>query len=332
LADRILAIRLMRAPPSFAHTQGMSDEPVFDLQAYSQALTKLIGRAGEHVVAVAAAAYRVSSGVVFRDGLIAVNSHALRREGKIPVTLPDGSETQAAIIGREPSVDTAILQIERGRVAAAIPVREDDPQALEAGALAVVVGRTLDAGLSASVGILGAVGGPRRTWRGGTLSRFLRLDVNLYPSQAGAAVISPAGKLIGMATGAMSRHSALAIPVDTLDRIADELLKEGRIRRGYLGVGLQPVSIPEHLRSKSPLVGEIGLMVLSVEPGAGAEEAGIQLGDILVACGGKSIGDTEGLQDLLRSAVGTKLKLTLLRAGQLIEPDVPVAERQPGRA
>jgi S1-C subfamily serine protease len=306
----------------------MSETPVFDLQAYSQALTKLIGRAGEHVVAVSAAAYRVSSGVVFRDGLIAVNSHALRREGKIPVTLPDGSETQAAIIGRDPSVDTALLQIDRGRVTPAIP---EDPQALEAGTLAVVVGRTLDAGLSASVGILGAVGGPRRTWRGGSLSRFLRLDVNLYPSQAGAAVISPAGKLIGMATGAMSRHSALAIPVDTLDRIADELLKEGRIRRGYLGVGLQPVSIPEHLRSKSPLVGEIGLIVLSVEPGAGAEEAGVQLGDILVACGGESIGDTDGLQHLLRSAVGAKLKLALLRAGELIEVDALVAERPPRR-
>ena len=306
----------------------MSETPVFDLQAYSQALTKLIGRAGEHVVAVSAAAYRVSSGVVFRDGLIAVNSHALRREGKIPVTLPDGSETQAAIIGRDPSVDTALLQIDRGRVTPAIP---EDPQALEAGTLAVVVGRTLDAGLSASVGILGAVGGPRRTWRGGSLSRFLRLDVNLYPSQAGAAVISPAGKLIGMATGAMSRHSAIAIPVDTLDRIADELLKEGRIRRGYLGVGLQPVSIPEHLRSKSPLVGEIGLIVLSVEPGAGAEEAGVQLGDILVACGSESIGDTDGLQHLLRSAVGAKLKLALLRAGELIEVDALVAERPPRR-
>jgi len=320
----------MQRRPVRLTLESMSETPVFDLQAYSQALTKWIGRAGEHVVAVSAAAYRVSSGVVFRDGLIAVNSHALRREGKIPVTLPDGSETQAAIIGRDPSVDTAILQTEPGRAAAAIP--EDDPQALQAGTLAVVVGRTLDAGLSASVGILGAVAGPRRTWRGGTLSRFLRLDVNLYPSQAGAAVISPAGKLIGMATGAMSRHSALAIPVDTLDRIADELLKEGRIRRGYLGVGLQPVSIPEHLRSKSSLVGEIGLMVLSVEPGAGAEEAGIQLGDILVAAGGASIGETEGLQDLLRSAVDSKLKITLLRAGQLIEVDVPISERPPRRA
>jgi S1-C subfamily serine protease len=307
----------------------MSEFPAFDLQAYSQALTELIGRAGEHVVAVAAAAYRVSSGVVFRDGLVAVNNHALRREGKIPVTLPDGSETHAAIIGRDPSTDTALLQIDRGRVAAAIP---EEPKALESGTLAVVVGRTLDAGLSASAGMLGAVGGPRRTWRGGNLSRFLRLDVNLYPSQAGAAVISPSGKLIGMATGAMSRHSALAIPVDTLDRIADELLKEGRIRHGYLGVGLQPVSIPEHLRSKSPLVGEIGLMVLSVEPGGGAEEAGVQLGDILVAAAGKSIWDTDGLQDLLRSAVGTTLKLTLFRAGQLIEAEVPVAERPSRRA
>ena len=144
----------------------MSETPVFDLQAYSQALTKLIGRAGEHVVAVAAAAYRVSSGVVFRDGLIAVNSHALRREGKIPVTLPDGSETQAAIIGRDPSVDTALLQIDSGRVTPAIP---EDPQALEAGTLAVVVGRT------------------RMTRGSGRMARYLRHDA------VGARLLEQAG-------------------------------------------------------------------------------------------------------------------------------------------
>ncbi len=307
----------------------MNVVPEFDLEAYSQALTKLVEQAGQTVVAVQAAAHRVSSGVVFREDLVAVNSHALRHEGKIPIDLPDGTQTEGAILGRDPAVDVAILQIAGGKLQAAIP---EERSQLRAGALALVVGRTLDAGLSASAGILGAAGGPRRTWRGGSLTQFLRLDVNLYPSQAGAAVVGASGRLIGMATGAMSRHSALAIPFETLNRVADELLKSGHIRQGYLGVSLQPVPIPPHLRSKTSVASETGLMILSVEPDTGAEEAGLQLGDILIGASGESIGDTESLQALLRGdAVGAAVKLTLFHAGEVIEREVRVSDRGPGR-
>lgn len=277
------------------------------------------------MAAVPAAAYRISSGVIFRDDLIAVNNHALRREGKIPVTLPDGTEEQTTILGRDPAVDVAILRLSDRKLVPAAGAAQDS---LRAGALITVVGRTLDAGLSASVGTLGAVGGPRRTWRGGSLSQFVRLDVNLYPSQAGAAVVNAQGELIGMATGAMSRHSALAVPLETLNRAATELLKEGRVRRGYLGVSLQPVPIPQHLREKSSLIGESGLMILSIEPDGGAHAAGLQLGDIIVAGNGESISDTESLQGLLRGeAVGGPLHLTILRAGTLVEVEVQIAER-----
>lgn len=277
------------------------------------------------MAAVPAAAYRISSGVIFRDDLIAVNNHALRREGKIPVTLPDGTEEQTTILGRDPAVDVAILRLSDRKLVPAAGAAQDS---LRAGALITVVGRTLDAGLSASVGTLGAVGGPRRTWRGGSLSQFVRLDVNLYPSQAGAAVVNAQGELIGMATGAMSRHSALAVPLETLNRADTELLKEGRVRRGYLGVSLQPVPIPQHLREKSSLIGESGLMILSIEPDGGAHAAGLQLGDIIVAGNGESISDTESLQGLLRGeAVGGPLHLTILRAGTLVEVEVQIAER-----
>jgi S1-C subfamily serine protease len=175
---------------------------------------------------------------------------------------------------------------------------------------------------------LGAVAEQRRTWRGGGLDRFLRLDVNFYPSQAGAAVVSAAGKFIGMATPAMLRHSSLAIPLKTLNHVADELLREGRVRRGYLGVGLQPVAIPEHLRSKTAIAGEVGLMVLSIEPGTGAEQAGLQLGDILVAGNGTALSALEILMsELSGEAVGRPIKLTILRAGSVIELEVPVFER-----
>jgi S1-C subfamily serine protease len=190
------------------------------------------------------------------------------------------------------------------------------------------VGLTLDVGPSASIGILGAVGGPRRTWRGATLDHFYRLDVNLYPSQSGAAVVNHAGELIGLATPALLRHSAVAVPLATIARILDELLKTGRIRQGYLGVGMQPVVIPAGLREKTGYSSESGLIVLSVEPGSPAEEAGVQLGDILVALDAKPISDVEELQAALRGEnVGRSLKALFIRGGETAEAQITVAER-----
>ncbi|MFZ0589336.1 MAG: S1C family serine protease [Bryobacteraceae bacterium] len=307
----------------------MNAVDTFDLQGYSNSIAQTVEQAGRSVVAVKSAAYRVTSGVIFREDLVAVNNHILRREGPITVQLGDGSQQEAAILGRDPGLDLAVLWLKDVK----LEVLDLEPEeGQRAGALAIVVGRTIDSGLSASAGILGAVSGPRRTWRGGELHKFLRLDVNLYPSQAGAAVVSATGRFLGMATPALLRHSALAVPNETLNRIADELRREGRIRQGYLGVGLQPVAIPEHLRSKSPAAGESGLMVLSVEPGTGAEEAGVQLGDILIAFGDATLTDTETLMGALRGdAVGKPMKLTLIRAGNLMEITVHVADKSSKR-
>ena len=303
----------------------MSEAAEFDLQGYSAAISGLVEKAGAYVAAVKSAAYRVTSGVIFREDLIAVNNHLLKREGKIPVQLPNGEEVEANIVGRDPSLDVAILQVAGAKWS--IPLVEADA-ALKTGALAAVVGRTLDVGLSASVGILGAVGGSRRSWRGGELGHFIRLDVNLYPSQAGAAVVSATGGFVGMATAAILRHSALAVPMGTLNSIAKELLTQGGIRQGYLGVGLQPVAIPEHLQSKSPLAGESGLMIVSIEPGTGADKAGLQLGDILLATGNTRLTQVDSLMSALRFPLkDEKLQLTILRAGEVSSVEVGISIR-----
>ncbi len=304
-------------------TGTMSEAAEFDLAGYSAAISGLIEKAGAHVAAIKSAPYRVTSGVIFRPDLIAVNNHLLKREGKIPVHLPSGDTAEATILGRDPALDVAVLQVSGAQWPT--PHIEEDA-ALRAGALAAVVGRTLDAGLSASVGILGAVGGPRRSWRGGDLDRFIRLDVNLYPSQAGAAVVSATGGFVGMATAAILRHSALAVPMGTLHAVAHELQTEGGIRQGYLGVGLQPVSIPEHLRVKSPLAGESGLMIVSIEPGSGAEKAGLQLGDILLAAGHTKLTQVESLMGELRS-FGKPMQFTILRSGEAKAIEVEIAVR-----
>ena len=294
-----------------------------DLNGFSQALTSLVKRSSAGVAAVKGGAYRVASGVLLRDGLLATANHTLRREDPVPIQA-GGRDFTATVLGRDPSIDLAILKAD-GLDGAALPAA--NPGELKPGMLIAVIGMTIDVGASASLGILGAVGAQRRTWRGGTLDQFLRLDVNLYPSQSGAAVVTAAGELIGMATPALSRHSTIVIPLATVQRVADELKQQGRIRRGYLGVGLQPVRVTESLRSKAGNA-ESGLIVLSIEPDSPAEAAKLQIGDILLSLNGHGLSDIEDLQGVLRGEiVGRGAQVHMLRGGEPLQVTVTVAER-----
>lgn len=295
-----------------------------NLSAFSQSLVALVENTVAGVVAVKSAPYRVVSGIALQENLIAVTDHTLRREDRVPVESAAGAKGMATILGRDPGVDLAVLKVEDLKLS---PLPAADANSLKPGMLTTAIGLTIDAGPSVSIGILGAVGAGRRTWRGGTLDHFLRLDMNLYPSQSGAAVVDIEGKLIGLATPALLRHSALAVPVATLNRIAGELLKEGRIRRGYLGVGLQPIAIPDTLRDKFGIKADSGLILLSVEPGSPAAEAGLQLGDILVSLDEKPLTDVDELQAVLRNNVGQSVKAVLIRGGEKLEIQLTIRER-----
>ncbi|MGC2660537.1 MAG: S1C family serine protease [Bryobacteraceae bacterium] len=296
-----------------------------ELSGLSQSLVQLVEQASGGVVAVKAAPYRVVTGLSLREDLIAVADHSLRREGRVPVQSSDSKTGVGVILGREPSLDLAFLKVEGLSLT---PLPSADGGSSRAGMLTAVVGMTMDVGPSVSLGVLGAVGGARRTWRGGTLDSFLRLDVNLYPSQSGAAVVDVDGKLLGMATPALLRHSAVAVPMATLQRVSEELLREGRIRHGYLGVGLQPVAILQTLRDKHGIQAESGLIVLSVETDSPAERAGLQLGDVLVSIDGQALEDVDDLQSLLRGdAVNKTVKAKILRGGEPTESEITIGER-----
>ncbi|MBV9677625.1 MAG: serine protease [Acidobacteriaceae bacterium] len=296
-----------------------------DLSGLSQALTELVEKSVSGVVAVKAAPYRVVSGVCLSENTVAVAHHALRREGRVPVQKADGTEGVATVLGRDPGIDVAILKTDD---LLHKPLEASQSDTLKAGSLATVVGLTIDAGPTASLGILGAVGGPRRTWRGGSLHQFLRLDVNLYPSQSGAAVVDAEGKLIGLATPGLLRHSAVAVPVPTLRALAEELEKQGRVRQGYIGVGLQPVAILPKLREKLGTAAETGLIVLTVEGDSPAEKAGMLIGDVLTKIGDNTVTQVEDVQHALRGDnVGRELKIQLLRGGEAVELNLTVAER-----
>jgi S1-C subfamily serine protease len=156
------------------------------------------------------------------------------------------------------------------------------------------------------------------------IDRYVRLDVAVYPGSSGGAVVDAQGGLIGIATSGLSRIAPLAIPVSTVNRVIDALLTKGRVTRGYLGVGLQRIALPEPHGA--------GLIVLSVEPAGPAGRAGVALGDILTALDGKPLRDTDDVQSALEPEfVGKPVKASLLRGGKPAELSITVGER-PRRA
>ena len=301
--------------------------PLTDLTSFSDAMVQLVTATQASVIAVKAGAYRTVSGVAIDAHHIAVPEHALRRKDDIPLVTADGQKAAAKVLGRDPGIDLAILWTDKLPLVP-LAVAEN----LKAGMLAAVIGMTADVGASVSLGILGAVGAARRTWRGGTLDHFVRLDVNLYPSQNGAAVVNGNGQLIGMATPALSRHSTMAIPVSAIARTVSELQKEGRIRQGWLGVGVQPVQIPMHLREKLAGAPEFGLILLNAVADSPAAEAGLQIGDILITLDGKSVSDVEELQALLRGPlVGKQVPVLALRGGEPLHLTITIQEAPAGK-
>lgn len=286
-----------------------------ELAALSNALAGAVERAGRSVVAVHARPRFSSSGVIWRPGVIVTAQHTIHREDEITVTLPDGVNRPATLAGGDPGTDVAVLRLaEPAGEAVPEPAAEVRP-----GYLTLAVGRSEDSGVNATLGIISAVNGPWRTWRGGRLDQYLRLDLTMYPASSGGLVIDSAGATIGVATSALSRLAGLAIPATTINRVVDDLLARGRVSRGYLGVGLQPVVLPDHRK---------GLIVLSVEPSGPAATAGVLVGDILMSLNGQTIEDTDDVQTALETAgAGKGVEAALLRGGARTTLQVTVGER-----
>ena len=215
------------------------------LTALSDQLAAAVERAGSFVAAVEARPRIGSSGVLWQPGVLVTAQHAIRTQDEIQVILPDGKAVSAELAGRDPGTDLAVLRFEG--TGAAGPARAAGDK-IAAGRLALVVGRARTPGVTAQFGLIGAAAGAWNTWRGGRLDRLIRLDIDLHPGAAGGAVVDGEGAFLGMATGGLTRLAPVAIPASTIDRVVRVLLEAGHVRRGYLGVGLQSVALPEDWR------------------------------------------------------------------------------------
>ena len=299
-----------------------------ELVALSNALAQATDRAAASAVAVHTEARGSSSGVIWRSGAIVTAEHALRRDEDIQVTLPDGRVVSASLAGRDSSTDLAVLKCAE---AASAVVETSDVSAIKPGSLALVVGRTRASGPVAALGAVSLVVAERRAWTGAALAPYIRLDVGLQPTAVGGAVVDPHGRAVGIATPRFARFGAIAVPAPTVDRVVETLLQKGRIPRGYLGVGLQPIRLPDALQKTLKRDDKTAAIVLEVEPEGPAHKAGIVIGDIFVAFAGQPVTRLEDVQGQLGTeSIGKSLPLKFVRGGTLQEASIVVGERAHG--
>jgi len=294
-----------------------------DLVNLSNELAAASERAALSVVAVLGTRGVGSSGIAWRDNLIVTSSEGIRVEEGIKVLLPDGRVAAARLRGRDSGTDLAVLETDASGLR---PFEFAAEAALKVGQLALAVGRTANTGPIASFGIVSGVSGEWKSWRGGKLDPFVRLDIAAYPTLSGGAAVDAAGNLIGLVSTGLSRSSVFAVTGSTLQRVAGKLAEQGYISRGFLGVSLQAVALPPAMKEK--LQRDTGIILLGIEPEGPAAASGLILGDVLVAAGGHSLDGPEALAEFLeRTPAGQTVKFQVLRAGAVQDLDVRIGER-----
>ena len=296
----------------------------------SPTLPDAVARVARSVVGIAGTRRGSASGCVWRQGVIVAPAHALWRAHGLRVVRPDGESAVAELKGLDSGTDLAALVVEGGAEMPAVERAADGER--RAGEFVFAVARDGSGLAHASFGHIGATAGAWRSWRGGRIDRLIRLDGGLYPGFSGAPVADASGQVIGIATSALSRVHGIVLPASTVDRVVSQLLAQGRVAHGWLGVALQPVRLPDAQVASLDIEPGPGLLVTSVADDSPAAAAGMLLGDTLVALGGARITSIDALRDSLGGdKIGARLRAVVVRAGQRVELSIEIGERAPSR-
>jgi S1-C subfamily serine protease len=284
-----------------------------DAQHLSSQLADAVESVAQSVVRIESGRRRPASGVVWSDdGLIVTVAHAVERDDRIGVGLPNGDLVEATIVGRDSGTDVALLRLASQKLPAAGFRKLDGARV---GQLAIAVGRP-GKNARASLGVLSALGESWRTPSGGTLERFVQPDIGLSIVHSGSVLVDVEARAFGLNTAALLRGAALTVPTVTLERVVSALLEHGRVRRGYLGVAVHPARLPSELASS--LGQEAALIAVAIQPGGPGQGAGVLLGDVLLELGGVRLGSVGELQSVLdEQNIEQELALRVLRAGRV---------------
>lgn len=318
-------IRLMLVAKSLWHSEEKCwSITMTTLSTFSDEIATAIAQAASMVVALPSSRFTLS-GVYWRSGIVVTTIDAARCRGEIAVMSAEGEAVPATLVGADPGTDIAVLRVDTTPV----PTAElADLEALRLGHLVLALGRSDDGNVRASCGILASLGGEWQSWTGGQIERLIRPDIRPFLGFSGGPLLDTEGRVLGINTTHSRGRSAITIPTPTVNRVVDQMLQGGRVKRGYLGVGLQPVELPPQLQQLLNLAQASGVLIVSVEADGPAERAGVLLGDILLTLEGEAIVSVQGLRSQLRpERVGQPIRGQIIRGGQLIELTLTVGER-----
>lgn len=301
-----------------AQTAAPADAALLD--AYSQAVTGVVAKAGAAVAHIEVKTRDgrggTGSGFLFTaNGYILTNSHVVRGAAEASVALTDGRRLDAELVGEDPHSDLAVVRVR----ADGLPTLElGSSRTLRPGQLAVAIGSPLGFQTTVTAGVVSALGRTLRSQSGRLMDGIVQTDAALNPGNSGGPLLDSAGRVIGVNTAVIAGAQGLcfAIPVDTAKFVAGELIRDGKVRRAWLGVAGQEVR--DSRRG--------ALLVVGVEPGSPAEAAGVRRGDLLLALGGRDVAGVDDLHRLLTGdSVGRPAALTVQRGRERVELTVTPA-------
>lgn len=335
-ADKLDAIKSGLAPAG-----PRSDADLLD--AYSQAVTSAADRIHASVVHIGVQHARrdargnphpdhvagSGSGFVFTpDGFVLTNSHVVHGADRVLVTLTDSSQYQADLIGDDPDTDLAVLRIDAPDL---VPAALGDSQMLRVGQVAIAVGNPYGFQFSVTAGVVSALGRSLRSKSGRLIDNIIQTDAALNPGNSGGPLVNSRGEVIGVNTATILPAQGLcfAIPINTAKYVAGLLIRDGNVRRSYLGVGGQNVPLHRRIVRHYRLPAETGILVVSVEADSPAHRAGLSEGDVIIAFDGTPTPDIDALhRKLTAQGNGSPHRVTILRGAERLEiPIVPEESR-----
>jgi len=316
----------LQAMPAAGHA---SDE--FLLDAYSEAVMAAAGRVSPSVVNVEVRhgdkRAGAGSGFVFTpDGFILTNSHVVHGASHITVGFPDGQRFVADRVGEDPATDLAVLRITASRL---VPVAFGNSGALRVGQLVVAIGNPYGFQCTVTSGVVSALGRSLRSQSGHLIDNVIQTDAALNPGNSGGPLVTSRGEVVGVNTAIIPSAQGIcfAVGIDTATYLAGRLIKDGKIRRGYIGVAGQNVPLHRRVVRAHGFPVESGIFVVSVEPESPALHAGIRDGDILVGFDSQPVPDIDSLHRVLtENRVGVLASITLLRGTEKLEVKITPME------